>query len=73
MSFYQLILVLGILGLVVLGVVLFSLLTMAQRAEAQGERLAAMSEQRSWLDQPGTSEQGSGAPIQGSLAESRRA
>ena len=73
MSFYQLILVLGILGLVLLGVVLFSFLSMAQRSEAQAERLAAMSDQRSWLDQPGTSDQGSGAPVPGSLAESRRA
>jgi hypothetical protein len=72
-SFYQLILVLGILGLVLLGVVLFSLLTLAQRSEAQEERSADMSNQRSWLDQPGTSDQDSGAPVPVSLAESRRA
>ncbi len=73
MSFYQLILVFGILGVVLLGVVIFSLLTMAQRGEAQAERLAAMSHHRGWLDQPASSDQGSGAPVPGSLAESRRA
>ena len=73
MSFYQLILVLGILVVVLLMVVIFSLLTMAGRGEEQAERLAAMSQQRSWLAEPGTSDQGSGAPVPGSLAESRRA
>jgi hypothetical protein len=47
-SFYHLILVLGILGLVLLGVVIFSLLTIAQRSEAQVERLAAMCEEAAW-------------------------
>ena len=48
MYFYQLILVLGILGLVLLLVVLFSLLAMAQRSEVQAEREAAMCEEAAW-------------------------
>jgi type II secretory pathway pseudopilin PulG len=51
-SFYHLILVLGILGLVLLGVI-FSLLTIAQRSEAQVERLAAMCEEAAWSSPEG--------------------
>ncbi|HEY9074214.1 MAG TPA: hypothetical protein VIN67_08795, partial [Desulfobaccales bacterium] len=49
MYFYQLILALGILGLLLLlVVVLFSLLSMAQRSELQAERDAAMCEEAAW-------------------------